>query len=152
MGKTVRDSFFTCALAYGFAAILLVILLAIQGIRDEYITQNISTGLTLALSEFSWWGEFYYLTGFIPWLFSSLILMLLIYGFNGGIRRRQLFSGLSVLTYYLVMVLAFIIEGLVHGWGDVGYQFFPLWLIVGFGLGYLAAIITGKVFKVQVTD
>jgi len=56
------------------------------------------------------------------------------------------------LAYYSMMFLAFVIEGLVHGWGDVGYKFIPLWLVSGFGLGYLAAAITGRIFKVEVTD
>jgi len=152
MGKTIRDALFTCTLAYVFAAILFVILFAIEGVNEEYVTKDIATGLTLALAEFSWWGEFYYLTVLIPWLFSSLVLMLLIYGFNGSVKRRRLFGGLSVFTYYFVMVMTFVIEGLVHDWGDVGYQFFPLWLIGGFGLGYLAAIITERIFKLQVPD
>ena len=152
MGKTIRYAFLTCTLAYVLAAILLVIFFAVEGINVEYMIKDLLTALTLALSEFTWWGNLFYIAFIVPWLASSLVLVLFIHRFNGGAKRRRLLGGLSVFAYYFAMVLVFIIHGLVRGWGDVGYQFFPIWLIVGFGLGYLAATIVERIFKLQVAD
>ena len=152
MGKTVRYSFLTCTIACLLAAILFIIIFAINGIDCKYIIKDLLTGLTLALSEFTWWGDFYYLAFLVPWISSSLVLILLIYGFDGGVRRRQLLGGLSFFTYYLAMFLAFIIHGLIRGWGDVGYQLFPLWLVGSFGLGYLATTIVERILKLRASD
>ena len=159
MGKILRYAFFTCTLAYLIAAILLVIFFAIEGISVDYIVRDLLTGLTLALSEFSWWGAFYYLSFLVPWLASSLVLVLLIYGFNGGARRRQLLGGLSICVYYIAMILVFAIGRLVTFWGqievhpgDIGYLLLLIWPLGGFGLGYLAATIVERVLKPQFAD
>ena len=152
MGKLFKYAFFTCTLAYLIAAILLVIFFAIEGISVDYIVRDLLTGLTLALSEFSWWGAFYYLSFLVPWLASSLVLVLLIYGFNGGARRRQLLGGLSICVYYIAMWLVFVIHGLIYGWGDIAYDLIWLWPLFGFGLGYLAATIVERVLKPQFAD
>ena len=159
MGKLFKYAFFTCTLAYLIAAILLVIFFAIEGISVDYIVRDLLTGLTLVLSEFSWWGAFYYLSFLVPWLASSLVLVLLIYGFNGGARRRQLLGGLSICVYYIAMILVFAIGRLVTLWGqievhpgDIGYLLLLIWPVCGFGLGYLASIIVERVLKPQFAD
>ena len=101
MEKAFKYAFFTCTLAYVLAAILLIIFFAIEGINAKYIIKDLLTGLTLALSEFTWWGAFYYLALLVPWLGSSLVLVLLIYGFNGGAREGHYLVG----SAYLFIIL-----------------------------------------------
>jgi len=103
--------------------------------------------LTLGLSAFSWWGNFYYLAQLVPWVASSLILAVLFYCFGNGLGRRFPFSGLSISLYYLVMWLTFMSEGYIIGWGDLAYNLIWLWPIVGFLVGIAASAIVEKVFS-----
>lgn len=155
MKKTIIYAFSTCTLAYALAAVLLFIFSVGQtgwSRIDNYMVTFLASGLTLALSEFTWWGGLYYMAILVPWFGSTLVLVLLLLWFDGGARRIWIFGGLSVFAYYLAMFLVFIIGGLIHGWGDVGYLFFPIWLVAGFGLGCLSAIIVEKIFKLKFAD
>jgi len=150
ISKTFRYAFLTCTLAYLIAAVLLFIFSVGQtgwNRIDSNTVMTLTSGLTLALSEFQWWGSFYYLAILVPWIGSSLVLVILLYLVSAGFRLRRLLGGLSVFAYYLAMFLAFIIHGLTSGWGDVGYYLLWLWPVAGFGLGYLAATIAEKILK-----
>ena len=153
--KNLKYAFLTCTLTYAIGALLLFIFSVAQtgwSRIDSDTGTCLASGLTLALSEFQWWGDFWYLAVLVPWLGSSLLMVLLMTRFNYGAGRRWLLGGTSIFTYYLVMILVFIIHGLIEGWGDIGYGLFPLWLIIGFGLGYLSAVITDKMVEFRVTD
>lgn len=155
MKKSFKYGFTTCTLAYLMAAVLLFIFSVAQtgwSRIDNDLVTVLPSGLTLALSEFKWWGDFYYLAILVPWLGSTLVLALLLHWFNGGARRRRLLGGLSVLAYYFALWLSIIIPLLVrYGWhirGDMGYAdylAFLLWPVCGFGLGYLSATIVERV-------
>ena len=155
MGKTIRYALLTCFIAYFFAAVIIFILTVSQngwGWLDRDSGGVIVSALTLALSEFGWWGDFYYLAVLVPWLGSSLLLMLLIAWFKGGTKRKYLLGGISVGVYYLAMFLAFIFEGLIGGWGDIAYPLLIIWPLAGFGLGCLSAWIADKIVKLPVSD
>ena len=152
MKKSFKYAFLTCTLAYVIGAVLLFIFFVVESRSGDYIVRDLMTGLTLMLSEFQWWGDFYYLAVLVPWLGSSLVMALLMIWLNRGAGHRRLLGGFSIFAYYLAMILVFIIYGLVDGWGDIGYQLFPIWLIIGFGLGYLAATIAEKIVRFQVSD
>ncbi len=155
MAKIIRYSFLTSTLAYSMAAILLFIFSIAQTgwSRIDSNTVNILlSGLTLGLSEFQWWGDVYYLTFLIPWLAASLVMVLLMLWLNKGAGQRRLLGGFSIFAYYLAMFLVFLINGLIRGWGDIGYLFLPVWMIAGFILGYLAVVIIEKTETHQVTD
>ena len=143
MKKSFKYGFTTCTLAYLLVAIPLLVLFATL-FRGSYGMLSI---LTLMLSEFPWWGDFYYLAFLVPWLASSCVLALLIYRFNGGARRRVLFSGFSIFVYYFAMWLVIIIYGLIYGWGDIAYDLFWLWSLFGFGFGYAAATIVERIHR-----
>ncbi|MDP3880245.1 MAG: hypothetical protein Q8Q07_08105 [Dehalococcoidales bacterium] len=153
MRKRISYAFFTCTLAYVLAAIIIFILSVAQT-GWERIDSDAGTflisALTLALSEFSWWGDFYYLAILVPWLSSALMLILLVYLFKGAGPRRVL-GGLSIGAYYLAMFLVFIINGLIGGWEDITYPLLMLWPLAGFGLGYLATFILEKMVMPQLT-
>lgn len=149
MKKSFKYGFTTCTLAYLLVVIPLLVLFATL-FRVSY--EPISSILTLMLSQFSWWGDFYYLAFLVPWLASSCVLTLLIYRFDGGGRKRALFSGFSMFIYYFAMWLVFLIHGLIYGWGDIAYDLIWLWPLCGFGLGYAAATIVERVLKPQVVD
>ena len=108
------------------------------------------SAFTLMLSEFSWWGDFYYLAFLVPWLASCCMLTFLVYRFNDGARKRALFAGFSILIYYCTVWLFFLVHGLTHGWGDIAYDLFWLWPLFGFGFGYVAATVVERVSKPQV--
>ena len=156
MWKALRYAFFTGTLAYLMAAVLLIILFAIEGIDGYIIINNLMTGLTLMLSEFQWWGDLYYLAFLVPWLASSLVLVFLIIRFNRnrGVRRRRLLGGLSICVYYIAMILVFAIGRVATFWGqvevhpgDIGYLLLLIWPVGGFILGSVAAIIADKILK-----
>ena len=105
--------------------------------------------LTLMLSDFQWWGYLYQISFLVPWLGSWGILLLLVHRFDGEARKRILLGGLSIFIYYFAMYMVFIIHGLIHGWGDIGYQILWLWPIIGFGLGFASAAIVEKIVKPQ---
>ena len=148
MKKSFKYGFTTCTLAYLLVVIPLLVLCATL-FRGSYApivnVRGMLELLTLMLSEFPWWGDFYYLAFLVPWLASSCVLTLLIYRFNGGARRRVLFSGFSIFVYYFAMWLVILIYGLIYGWGDIAYELIWLWPLFGFGFGYAAAIIVERV-------
>jgi hypothetical protein len=109
----------------------------------------LSSGLTLALSEFPWWGGYYYLSILVPWLGSSLLLVIMLYLFDKDAGRRRLLGGLSLFAYFFSMLLMFIVKGLISGWGDIAYYLMWLWPVGGFGLGYLAVFLVEKVHEPQ---
>ena len=154
MTRNLKLAFLTSTLTYGIAAAILAIFFAASGFSGGYFGRDLVTGLTLMLSEFQWWVEVYYLAFIIPWLGSTLVLALLLYWFNGGTRRRRLFGGLSIFIYYFAIWLSLIIEELIRYGGGIrgdtgllSYIMFLIWPVVGFGLGYLSAIIVERVLK-----
>ncbi|MFC2005243.1 hypothetical protein ACFLUY_03355 [Chloroflexota bacterium] len=80
------------------------------------------------------------------------MLTLLVYRFNGGARRRSLFTGFGIFIYYFAMCLVFLIHGVIYGWGDIAYGLIWLWPLCGFGFGYVAASIVERVLKPQFAD
>ena len=152
MKKALKYGFIICTFAYLLVVITLLILFAtlFRGSYEPIVDiQSLLSFLTLMLSEFSWWGDFYYLAFLVPWLTSCCVLTLLIYRINGAARTRALFTGFSVFIYYFAMWLVFLIHGFVYGWGDIGYDIIWLWPVCGFGFGYVAAIAVERVFKPQ---
>jgi hypothetical protein len=155
VGKNVSYSFFICTLAYLIAAVILLLVSVAQTGWSRIDTDTgkiLSSGLTLALSEFPWWGGFYYLAILVPWLGSSLLLVGMLYLFNKDATRRRLLGGLSLFAYFFSMFLAFIVNGLISGWGDIAYPLLCLWPVGGFGLGYLAVFLVEKVLPPQFAD
>jgi hypothetical protein len=161
MGKIIRYSLLTCTLAYFIAAVLLFLFSAIQfgfnGI-DRSTDRLLVSLLTLVLSEFQGWHDFWYLSVLVPWLGSSLLLTLLTKRYAGKTGRRRLWGGVSVGAYYVILLLVFAIGRLIASWGridinpgDLLYLILLLWPLGGFGLGYLSAIITDKIVKLPVT-
>ncbi len=146
MKKSFKYGFTTCTLAYLLVVIPLLVLFATL-FRGSYApivnVRGMLELLTLMLSEFV--GDFYYLAFLVPWLASSCVLTLLIYRFNGGARRRVLFSGFSIFVYYFAMWLVILIYGLIYGWGDIAYDLIWLWPLFGFGFGYAAATIVERI-------
>jgi hypothetical protein len=152
MAKIFKYAFFTSTVAYLMAAVLVFVYSIAQtgwSRIDSDIGTFLPSALTLALSEFSWWGDFYGLAVLVPWFGSVLVLALLMFWLDGGARRRRLLGGLSVGVYYLSMFLAFIIEALIGYWGDIAYSLLAIWPFAGFGVGYLAAFIVDKIMKPQ---
>lgn len=150
MKQAFKYSFITCTLAYILIAIPIFILFAtlFRGAHEPIIdTAGFLSFLTLMLSEFAWWSELYYLAFLVPWLTSTCILALLINHFNGGIKSRALLSGFSVYFYYFAMLLVFIIQGLIFGWGDMAYDLIWIWPVSGFIFAYAAALVVNKGFK-----
>jgi hypothetical protein len=153
MCKNLKYALLTCTVNYSIAAVLLFLFGVSQtGFRriDSDAGQFIVDGLTLALSEFQWWGDYWYLAVLVPWLGSLLILTLMMAWSNSVRGHRRLLAGISISAYYLVLFLVFIINGLISGWGDIAYPMLVLWPIIGFGLGYLSAIISDKIVKFRV--
>jgi len=84
----------------------------------------------------------------VPWLGSTLLLVLalLIFGLEGGTKRRLL-SGLSLGVVFLAVWLWSFMQSLIQ-WHHVNVS--PanaIWLLAGFGAGYLAAFIADKIMK-----
>ena len=153
MKQDFKYSFIACTLAYFLIAIHIFILFAtlFRGSYEPIIdTVGFLSFLTLMLSAFSWWGEFYYLAFLVPWMTSTCLLALLINHFNRGLRSRALLSGFSVFIYYFAMLLVFIIQGLIFGWGDMAYDLFWIWPVSGFIFACAAALVVEKGFKLQV--
>jgi len=155
MKKSFKYGFTTCTLAYLLIVIPRLVLFATL-FRGSYEPiadiRGMLSFLTLMLSDFPWWGDFYYLAFLVPWLASCWILTRLTYRFNGGVRKRALFAGLSIFVYYFAMCLVFLIHGLIYGWGDIAYELIWLWPVCGFGFGCAAAAIAEKILKPQVVD
>ena len=151
--QNFKYSFVTCTLAYFLIAIPIFILSAtlFRGSYEPAIDIRAFMGfLTFMLSDFSWWGELYYLAFLVPWLTSICLLTLLMNRFNKGIRSRALLSGFSVFIYYFAMVLVFIVHGLIYGWGELAYDLIWIWPVGGFIFAYAAALMVEKGFKLRV--
>jgi hypothetical protein len=148
MKKSFKYGFTTCTLAYFLVAVSLFILETLwwRGLSAEPLiwVPSLMGFITGGLSQFSWWGDFYYLAPLVPWLASSCVLALLINRFNGGANRRALLSGFSVFIYYFAMWLAYR--------GDAFLPLIFLWPLFGFGIGYAAATIVERILKRQVVD
>ncbi len=146
MKKSFKYGFTTCTLAYLLVVIPLLVLFSTL-FRGSYApivnVRGMLELLTLMLSELL--GDFYYLAFLVPWLASSCVLTLLIYRFNGGARRRVLFSGFSIFVYYFAVWLFILIYSLIYGWGDIAYDLIWLWPLFGFGFGYAAATIVERI-------
>lgn len=151
--KILKYAFLTGTIAYFIAAVVIFILSVSQTGWSRIETgETIVSALTLGLSEFGWWGNFYYLAVLVPWLGSTLLLALLLFWLDGGEGRRRLFGGLSIFAYYLAMWLAFVFHMIIFGRGDVAYPLLLIWPVAGFLLGYLSAIITDKMIESPVRD
>jgi len=164
MGKTVKYAFFTCTLAYLIAAVLLFIFSVAQtgwSRIDNDIVTFLPSGLTLGLFEFKWWGGFYYLAILVPWLGSTVLLVLLLHWFKGEAKRRRLLGGLSIGVYYFAMIMVYFIDKMATWWGHIippdfldilFYLMFFICPVCGFGVGYLAGFIVERILKPQFAD
>ena len=156
--KNIQYAFITSTLAYAFAAILLIIFAIIQAEESNAGTFLIA-GITLALSEFEGWSSVSYLAVLVPWLASSLLIVFTMIWFHRGVVSRRMVSGLSICIYYIVMILVLAIGRTVTAWGqieinpgDIAYLMLLAWPIVGFVLGYLAAMIAERIVKFPVLE
>jgi len=71
MIKGFKYGFTTCTLAYLLIAISFLVLFAtlFRGSQEPIVDiESTLSAFTLMLSEFSWWGDFYYLDILVPWL------------------------------------------------------------------------------------
>jgi len=160
--KLVAYSLFVSILAYIMAMVLLAVFYIEQTGWSRIgsgIFLFLLHGLTLALSEYEWWGGFYTIAGLVPWLGSTLVLTLLLYWFDGGVNRRRLLGGLSISVYYFAVWLTLVIEELVRYGGGIqgdigwlGYLMFLIWPAAGFILGYLSVVIVEKVLKPEFAE
>ena len=159
--RLVAYALFVSILAYIMAAVLLAVFYVQQmgwNSIDGGVLLFFINGLTLGLPGFKVFEDFYIATSLIPWLSSTLVLVLLLRFFHGGTPRRRLFAGLSICVFYFASWLALIIEKMVlYGGirGDIGYTGYLvllIWPIAGFGLGYLSAIIVEKLLKAEFAD
>jgi len=155
MKTALKYGFTTCTFAYLLIIIALIVLFAtvFRGSNETVVDiKSMFSFLTLMLSEFSWWSDYYYLAFLVPWLTSCFVLTIFIYRFDGGTRTRALFTGFSMFIYYFVTWLAFLVYGLLYEWGDIGYDIIWLWPVCSFGTGYLASIIVERAFKSFILD
>lgn len=147
MKKAFKYGFTTCTLAYLLASVPVFVLFAtlFRGLSEPIVDiGGILHFLTLGLSDFSLWDNFYFLAPLVPWIASSCVLALSIYRFDGGTGRRVLLSGFSIFIYYFAMCLVFMVHGVFFGWGDMAYDLIWLWPICGFGVGSAASAIVEK--------
>ncbi len=112
---------FTSTLACLFIAVPSLIIFSFLGSGGEL---KISTLLLLSV-----------IGVFLLWLSSTLflVLALLVFGRGGGAKRRWLLGGLGVGVGYLAIIL----------WGGIS-PVMAIYLLAGFGAGYLAAFIVDK--------
>ena len=152
MKKALKYGFTGCTLVYLLSGILLIVVFAtlFRGSYQPIVdVENMSSILTLMLSEFSWWGGFYYLALLVPWLASCCLVTVAVYRFKGGASTRALLVGFSVFAYYFVMWIVFLVHGLIYGWGDMAYDLIWLWPLCAFAFGYAAANTLEKTLKLQ---
>jgi hypothetical protein len=162
MWKTCRYALLTCTIAYVIIAIVLFLFGFAQtgwSRVDSDVGVFLLGSVTLVLSEFPFWGSFSGLAILVPWLGSTLLLMVFINLFADTLKKRRVFAGTSIGIYYLVMMLVFIGGKIITNWGridvnpgDIAYALFLIWPLGGFGAGYLSALITDKILKKQFTD
>jgi hypothetical protein len=162
MKKALGYALLTCTIAYFLAAVILFVLGLSQtnwSRIDHNTGRFIASTLTLVLSEFQGWGSLWYLAVLVPWLGSTLLLALLVKRFGAEARRRYLFGGASVGIYYVIMLLVFVFGKLITSWyqidinpGDIIYVLLLIWPLGGFGLGYLAAMITDRIIRLPAAN
>ena len=136
MAKIFKYAFFTSTAACFFVAVPSLIIPLFLGSGGELM---ISTILRLHVIY----------VFLVPWLCSTLclVLALLIFGRKGGAKRRWLLGGLSVGVGYSVIFLWDVIESMSSGrWGRIS-TVGAIWLLAGFGAGYLAAFVVDKIMK-----
>lgn len=159
MRNNLKYAFLACTLAYLIIGILLF-LFGFSQTGWSRIDSDAGTfilgSVTLVLSEFQFWGDFYYLSVLVPWLGSSVVLALLLHRFDKNKKRRRLMAGTSIGIYYLIMMFVFIAGKIITSWGhidinpgDAAYTLFIIWPLAGFGLGYLSGAIADKIVKIQ---
>ena len=162
MKKTIGHALSTCTAAYLLIAVfVLIISIYLNGWSriDSDVGRSVVSLLTMVLSEFEGWGDFWYLAVLAPWLGSTLVMAIVAHRASGKAGRRQLWAGFSIGIYYVIMLLVFIIGKLAASWGqidlhagDAVYLLLLIWPLGGFAVGYLSALITDKIFKFPVTD
>jgi hypothetical protein len=162
MGKIAKYALVTCLIAYILVAIVMFLFAVSQTgwtKVDDESPKFIVDMLTLGLSNYTWWGEFWYLAALVPWLGSSLVLGLALKRFARTAGRRALWGGLSVAIYYIVVLVVFGLGKLITNWGnievhpgDFAYALLVIWPIGGYVVGYLVAMITEKIVKSPVTS
>jgi len=162
MGKKIKYAVLTCLIAYVLAAFAMFIFAIsqtgwsrIDGESPRFIVDM----LTLGLSQYEGWGNFWYLAVIVPFIGSSLVLALLLQLSNRTAGRRYFWGGLSVALYYIVVLLAFAIGKMITFWGeievrpgDLAYVLLLIFPLCGFIVGYVAAMITDKIVKLSTTD
>lgn len=161
MGKIIRYALVACLIAYILAAIVMFIFAVSQTGWTKVDSESpkfIVDMLTLGLSNYTWWGDFWYLAALVPWLGSSLVLGLVLKRFARTAGRRALWGGLSMALYYIVVLLVFALGKLITNWGnievhpgDFAYVLLLIWPIGGYVVGSIAAMITEKIVKLPVT-
>jgi hypothetical protein len=162
MRKIIKYSLLTCLIAYVLAAIAMFIFAISQTGWSRIDSDSpifIVDMLTLGLSNYSCWGDFWYLAALVPWLGSSLVLALVLKRFARTAARRAMWAGLSVALYYVVVLLVFAIGKVIAFWGnievhpgDFAYVLLLIWPIGGFVVGYFSAMITDKIIKLPGTN
>ena len=157
MRKKIEYALLTCFIAYLIAAAA-TFLFSITQSGWSQIGGNNTTFMmsltTLGLSDYPFWGDFWYLAVLVPWLGSSLALALLLIRPARTAGRRWQWSGLSVALYYIVILLILGIGKLIAFWGNIEvhpgdfiYALLIVWPIGGYVLGYISATITDKIIK-----
>ncbi len=162
MIKIIRYALVTCFIAYLLAAMAMFIFSISQSgwSRIDGDTVRLMVNMvTLGLSDYPAWGDFWYLAVLVPWLGSSLVLALILKPFAKTSGRRWLSGGLSVGLYYIIVLLVFAIGKLVAFWGNIDirpgdfvYALLLIWPIGGFVLGYISAMITDNIVKLSTAD
>jgi hypothetical protein len=162
MVKIVKYALLTCLIAYVLAALAAFIFSLSQSGWSHVDGNNVRFTvdmLTLGLTNYTGWGNFWYLAAPVPWLGSALVLTPLLKWRTRTAGRRAVWSGLSIVIYYVVVLLVLAIGKLIANWGnidvnpgDVAYVLLLIWPVGGYIVGYFAAMITDKVVKLPVTD
>jgi hypothetical protein len=162
MGKISRYVLVSCLIAYILAAIVMFLFALSQtgwSRVDSDTPKFIVDMLTLGLSNYTCWGDFWYLAALVPWLGSSLLLGLVLKRFARTAGRRAVWGGLSMAIYYIVVLIVLGLGKLITNWGnievhpgDFAYVLFLIWPIGGYVVGYFAAVITEKIVKSPVAD
>jgi hypothetical protein len=162
MSKIIRYALLTSLIAYiiaAFAAFIFSISQSGWSHVDGNNARFTVDMLTLGLSNYTGWGNLWYLAAPVPWLGSALVLGLVLKRFARTAGRRALWGGLSVAIYYVVVLLVLAIGKLITNWGnidvnpgDVAYVLLLIWPVGGYIVGYFAAMVSDKVVKLSVTD
>jgi hypothetical protein len=162
MRKRIIYALLTCFIAYLLAAVAMFIFSISQtdwSRIDSDTARLMMNMVTLGLADYPWWGDFWYLAVLVPWLGSSLVLALLLQRFAKTVGRRWFSGGLSVMLYYIIVLLVFAIGKLIAFWGNIEahpgdfvYALLIIWPIGGFVLGYFSALIADRIVGLPATD